>query len=80
MVDAAIAGGPQAVPRRGKPAVVVVGAEDWARIKGAARTAGFAAHLAAIPRGGEDGADPLARAPLAARDVDLGAVRLIDTE
>ena len=78
VVDAALAGEPQAVTRRGKPAVVVVGVEEWARTVAAAQATGFAAHLAAIPRGGEDdrdgadnGADPFARVPLTARDVDL---------
>ena len=69
VVDAALAGEPQAVTRRGKPAVVVVGAEDWARITGAAGAGGFAAHLAAIPQGGDG--DPFARQPLAGREVDL---------
>lgn len=70
VVDAALAGEPQAVTRRGKPAVVVVGAEDWARMTGAARATGFAAHLAAIPQDGDED-DPFARAPLEARDLDL---------
>lgn len=79
VVDAALAGEPQEVTRRGRPAVVVVGAEEWSRMTTAAQATGFAAHLAAIPRGGEepqgepddDGDDPFARAPLTARDVDL---------
>jgi prevent-host-death family protein len=78
VVDAALAGEPQAVTRRGKAAVVVVGAEEWARTVAAARATGFAAHLAAIPRGSEDGregandgADPFARVALTARDIDL---------
>lgn len=70
VVDAALAGEPQAVTRRGKPAVVVVGAEEWARVTGAARATGFAAHLAAIPQGGEK-TDPFPRAQLEARDIDL---------
>lgn len=78
VVDAALAGEPQAVTRRGRPAVVVVGAQDWAQLIEAAQATGFAAHLAAIPRGGAndrdqavDGTDPFARMPLTARDVDL---------
>ena len=71
VVDAALAGEPQAVTRRGKPAVVVVGAEDWARMTGVARTRGFAAHLAAIPQGGAEESDPFERALLRVRDVDL---------
>ena len=70
VVDAALAGEPQAVTRRGKPAVVVVGAQEWARMTRAAQATGFAAHLAAIPQGG-DKSDPFARAPLEVRDVDL---------
>ena len=69
VVDAALAGEPQEVTRRGKPAVVVVGAEDWARMKGATRASGFAAHLAAIPKG--DDADPFPRAAIESRPVDL---------
>ena len=74
VVDAALAGEPQEVTRRGKPAVVVVGAEDWARMTRAAQATGFAAHLAAIPRGPEvagDAGDPFPRAPLAARPVEF---------
>ena len=33
LVDAAIAGGPQQVTRRGKPAVVVIAAEDYERLR-----------------------------------------------
>ena len=69
VVDAALAGEPQAVTRRGKPAVVVVGADDWARVTRAAGAGGFAAHLLAIPRGAKD--DPFPRAPLTAREIDL---------
>ena len=81
VVDAALAGTPQQVSRRGKPAVVVVGAEEWARVTQAARATGFAAHLAAIPRGtgaagtgqggAADGDDLFPRAPVTARTVDL---------
>ena len=70
VVEAALAGEPQQVTRRGRPAVVVVSAEDWARMTRAAKATGFAAHLAAIPRGGET-CDPFARAPLEARPLDL---------
>lgn len=74
VVDAALAGEPQEVTRRGKPTVVIVGAEDWARMTRASQATGFAAHLVAIPPGGEaaqDEADPFLRTPLTARDVDL---------
>lgn len=70
VVDAALAGEPQEVTRRGRPAVVVVGADDWARMTGAARAAGFGAHLAAIPKG-DDTVDPFPRPLLKARAVDL---------
>lgn len=51
VVDAALAGRPQAVSRRGKPAVVVVAAEEYTRLIEAARAArgSFADHLAAFP-------------------------------
>ena len=70
LVDAALAGEPQEVTRRGRPAVVVVGAEDWARMKGEGRASGFAAHLAAIPTG-DDETDPFPRMAMDARPVDL---------
>ena len=71
VVDAALAGEPQRVTRRGRPAVVVVSAEDWDRIIRESRAAGFAEHLAAIPRGPEADDDPFPRAPLTARPLDL---------
>ena len=69
VVEAALAGEPQAVTRRGKPAVMIVGAEDWARLTRAAGAAGFGSHLAAVPRGPAE--DPFPRAPLTARGLDL---------
>lgn len=66
MVDAAMAGVPQEVTRRGKPAVVVLSAEEYRRLlKGAvARRESFADHLMAFPGEVEPG-----RAEVAARDV-----------
>ena len=65
VVDAALAGTPQEVSRRGKPAVVVVSAETYARLVAASRQRreSFAEHLLAFP-GGEIG-----RAEAVPRDV-----------
>jgi antitoxin Phd len=51
VVDAALAGQPQEVTRRGKPAVVVLSVEDYNRILTGARRDrdSFAAHLLAFP-------------------------------
>lgn len=53
VVDAALAGTPQEVSRRGKPAVVVLSAESYARlVQGArARRESFVEHLLAFPGG-----------------------------
>ncbi len=65
VVEAALAGQPQAVTRRGRKAVVVVAAEDYERLVAAAaeRRGSFAAHLMAFP-----GAEP-PRAEVHPRDV-----------
>lgn len=65
VVEAALAGRPQEVSRRGKPAVVVVSAEEYHRLVKAAqaRRGSFTEHLLAFP-GGE-----LERAEAAPRDV-----------
>lgn len=65
VVEAALAGRPQAVSRRGKPAVVVISAEEYQRLLDAAqaRRESFADHLMAFP--GEE----LDRAQARARDV-----------
>ncbi|MCC7319646.1 MAG: type II toxin-antitoxin system Phd/YefM family antitoxin [Rubellimicrobium sp.] len=65
VVEAALAGSPQAVTRRGKPAVVVLSAEEYHRLlEGAVKTReSFADHLLAFP-GGE-----VPRAMAAPRDV-----------
>lgn len=66
VVDAALAGTPQEVTRRGKPAVVVLAADEYHRllegaVKGRER---FVDHLMAFPGDGE-----LPRAEAAPRDV-----------
>lgn len=65
VVDAALAGTPQEVTRRGKPAVVVLSAEAYRRLVSEAveTRESFAAHLAAFP-----GTD-LERADAQPRDV-----------
>ncbi len=65
VVEAALAGTPQAVTRRGKPAVVVLSAEEYHRLlEGAVKAReSFADHLLAFP-GGE-----VPRAMAAPRDV-----------
>lgn len=56
VVDAALAGRPQQVSRRGKPAVVVLSAEEYHRLVHAAGGARgrFADHLMAFPGDAED--------------------------
>ncbi|MFT6532232.1 MAG: prevent-host-death family protein [Limimaricola cinnabarinus] len=67
VVDAAIAGAPQEVTRRGKPAVVVLSAAEYARLVAAAgaERGSFAEHLLGFP-GLEDERDRLRARP---RDV-----------
>lgn len=69
VVDAALAGRPQEVSRRGKPAVVVVSAEQYRRLlkEAGARRESFADHLLAFP-GTAPGDEP-ERASAAPRDV-----------
>lgn len=65
VVDAALAGRPQEVTRRGKPAVVVMSVVDYRRLLKGAKTGreSFVDHLLAFP-GGE-----LERAEARPRDV-----------
>lgn len=65
VVEAALAGRPQEVSRRGKPAVVVVSAAEFHRLVRAAEAQreSFAAHLMAFP------GDETERAGAAPRDV-----------
>lgn len=65
VVDAALAGQPQAVSKRGKPAVVVLAASEYDRLvagAGAARGS-FLQHLMAFP------GEPVERAEVKPRDV-----------
>lgn len=64
VVDAALAGVPQEVSRRGKPAVVVLSAAEYQRLlAGAAPRTSFAEHLLAFP------GDEVARIQANPRDV-----------
>jgi len=67
VVEAALSGRPQEVSRRGKPAVVVIAAEEYHRLLKEAQTRreSFAAHLLAFP----DAQAPRARVVL--RDVEF---------
>ena len=65
VVEAALSGRPQEVSRRGKPAVVVISAEEYRRLVEAAgaRRDSFADHLLAFP------GDAPERARVVPRDV-----------
>jgi prevent-host-death family protein len=65
VVDAALAGRPQEVSRRGKPVVMVIAVEDYKRLvrEAQAHRGSFADHLMAFP-----GAE-VPRAEATARDV-----------
>jgi antitoxin Phd len=67
VVDAALAGTPQEVTRRGKPAVVILSAEEYHRLlKGAVESREtFADHLKAFP------GTEISRAKAVPRDVSL---------
>ena len=67
VVEAALAGAPQQVSRRGKPAVVVLSVTEYQRLlKGARdRRESFADHLMAFP------ADDVPRAEVRLRDVSF---------
>mgnify|MGYP002260593917 FL=1 len=69
VVEAALAGEPQHITRRGKPAVVVLSEETFDAYKRNAQAAapGFIAHLLAMPKADED----IERLPARLRDVDL---------
>lgn len=56
MVDAARQGEPQTITRHGKAAVVVMAAEDYARMRQAERAAApsFIEHLLAMPTNDDD--------------------------
>lgn len=67
VVEAALAGHPQQVSRRGKPAVVVLAAEEYERLVRAAQAqrGSFADHLMAFPT------EEQPRAEVRARDVEF---------
>ena len=74
VVEAAMRGEEQHVTRRGQAAVVVVGAEEFERLRHAERAAapGFIEHLLAMPkqqRAPREAAEP--RPVLRLRDLDL---------
>jgi antitoxin Phd len=75
VVEAAMAGEPQEVSRRGKPAVVVLSVEDFARLNAAAKgekRPNFIAHLLAFPQppaGSED--VEFERITVVPRDIEL---------
>ncbi len=56
VVEAALAGTPQRVTRRGKPAVVVLSTSEYERLRRMEKAAapGLAELLLEIPQGGED--------------------------
>ena len=71
LVNAALAGEPQEVTRRGKPVVIIVAVEEYERLCQLEKAAApnFIEHLLAIPKGGPD--DLFERIPQRPRDVDL---------
>ena len=68
VVNAARAGEPQQVTRRGQPAVVVLSVEEYERLRAAEKMSlpDFVEHLLDIPQGGDD----FDRIPLDARSVE----------
>ena len=70
VVDAALNGSPQLVTKRGQPAVVVLAAEEYERLRkkepDSAPT--FVDHLLAIPKGGDFDFE---RWPMETRPLDL---------
>ena len=69
VVDAALAGKPQCVTRRGKPAVVVLAVEEYERLRRVqkAEAPTFVEMLLAIPKDGEE----FERLPLKLREVEF---------
>jgi prevent-host-death family protein len=70
VVNAALAGEPQTVTRRGVPAVVVLAVDDYERLCQAEKSGAptFIEHLLAIPKDGAE--DLFDRVPLKLRDVE----------
>ena len=56
VVNAALDGDPQLVTRRGRPAVVVLAAEEYERLRALEKAGApsFVEHLLSIPRDGEE--------------------------
>ena len=76
IVSAAMRGRPQHITRRGKPAVVIVGATDYERMSSAERepVPSFVEHLLAIPKtpkSERSASEP--RLKIRPRDVDLSS-------
>ena len=71
VVEAALAGRPQAVSRRGKPAVVVVAADEYDRLLQVAKASreSFADHLMTFPS--DHATDEIERAEVRPRDVEF---------
>ena len=71
VVDAALAGEPQQVTRRGKPAVVVLSVKEYERLRSQPPEdlPSFIEHLLSIPSGGDD--FEFERMPLSPRPLDL---------
>ena len=69
VVDAALAGNPQQVTRRGKPVVVVLAVDEYERLRHMEKAAApsFADLLLAMPQDGEE----FDRLDLAARPMDF---------
>ncbi len=70
VLNAALAGEPQTVTRRGVPAVVVLAVEDYQRLCQAEKAGAptFIEHLLSIPKDGPE--DLFDRLPLKLRDVE----------
>ncbi|SEB00660.1 type II toxin-antitoxin system prevent-host-death family antitoxin [Rubrimonas cliftonensis] len=73
VVEAALRQGPQAVTRRGRPAVTVIATAEYEGLRRAAAASrpDFRAHLLAIPPAEAGAADEFPRAGAAPRAVDL---------
>ena len=71
VVDAALAGEPQQVTRRGKPAVVVLSVKEYNLLRNQPfrNAPSFIEHLLAIPKGGDE--FDFERIPLSPRSADL---------
>lgn len=73
VVDAARRGTPQAVTRRGKPAVVILATEDYRQLRRLQdqQASGFIEHLLALPQLPPDAGLPLESPSITPRDVAL---------